>query len=49
MSWRLHPEPGSKWYRKGPHWRVCTDQACGFEHVEWVPFRPIVSDIEEKR
>jgi hypothetical protein len=38
---RLHPEPGSKLYAKGPHWRYCTDDACPLQHVEWEPFLPI--------
>lgn len=43
---RLHPEPGSKWYLKGPHWRVCDDGACPLEHVEWTVFRPIVATLK---
>lgn len=40
-TWWLHPEPGSKLYAKGPHWRVCEDPACTLQHVLWEPFRPI--------
>lgn len=43
---RLHPEPGSKWYRKGPHWRVCDDTACLLEHVDWKPGYPIVASLK---
>lgn len=39
--WRLHPEPGSKVYAKGPHWRFCTDPTCELQHVTYEPFRPI--------
>lgn len=39
--WRLHPEPGSKNYAKGPHWRYCTDTTCELEHVLYEPCRPI--------
>lgn len=42
---RLHPEPGSKWYLKGPHWRYCVDTACPLEHVSWEPFKPIVASL----
>jgi hypothetical protein len=42
---RLHPEPGSKWYLKGPHWRFCVDESCLLEHVMWDPFRPIVANL----
>lgn len=42
---RLHPEPGSKWYLKGPHWRFCVDESCLLEHVMWDPFRPIVATL----
>ena len=38
---RLHPEPGSKLYAKGPHWRVCDDAACSLQHVDYELFRPI--------
>jgi hypothetical protein len=46
-NWRMHPEPGSKWYLKGPHWRVCNDQHCALEHVEYEPFQPIHSTITD--
>lgn len=44
-TWRMHPEPGGKWYLKGPHWRVCNDTDCALEHVEYQPFIPIHAAI----
>ena len=41
MSWKLHPEPGSKLYAKGPHWHYCADEQCPLQHVTYQPFRPI--------
>jgi hypothetical protein len=46
MTWRFHPEPGSKWYLKGPHWRYCTDLSCPAEHVEYEPFTPITATLK---
>lgn len=46
MIWRLHPEPGSKWYRKGPHWRYCTDPACELEHFDYTPFVSTAIDMK---
>lgn len=40
-KWRLHPEPYSKQYAKGPHWRYCVDEQCPLQHVFWEPFKPI--------
>lgn len=37
----MHPEPGSKIYAKGPHWRVCEDEVCTLQHVVYEPFRPV--------
>jgi hypothetical protein len=46
MTWRLHPEPGSKWFLKGPHWRYCADQSCDLEHVEYEPFKAMCASLE---
>lgn len=43
-TWRMHPEIGSKWYKKGPHWRICDDEGCQLQHVDYVPFQTFYAD-----
>lgn len=42
MTWRLHAEPNSKVYAKGPHWRYCDDQHCPLDHRTYDPFVPMI-------